>query len=82
VNNLKYTTNANKFNPHFVTGFFDNFTNIKSKFNRIIQKYITSLTFNFIPFLELNLEKFYLNNKKTARCLFTSSSNKNLSLVV
>jgi len=23
VNKLKYTTNANNFNPHFVTGFCD-----------------------------------------------------------
>lgn len=89
MNNLKYTTllRSNKFNPHFLTGFCDAFTSINTKCNGIILIYPTYLApriLNFIPFLDsiLILEKFYLNNKKSARCLFTSSSNKNLSLVV
>jgi hypothetical protein len=89
MNNLKYTTRlrSNKFNPHFLTGFCDKFTSINTKCNGIILIYPTSLTLNFRPFLDsiLILEKFYLNffnNKKSARCLFTSSSNNNLSLVV
>ena len=83
---MKYTTRlrSNKFNPHFITGFCVKFTSINTKCNGIILIYPTSLTLIFIPFLDsiLNLEKFYLNNKNSARCLFTSSSNKNLSLVV
>ena len=90
MNKLKYTTSSrglakltNNINPNFVTGFFDaGLISNNTTYISIRNLYTTPLILLFTPIFRLNSSKLYLNNKKHLVGFCTSSSNKNLSLVV